>query len=77
MPTPPIGDIAWGAAFPLIALRLHTYYNDSRTASAHWPALVRYAEHLITVASRPSCAPYDRRQSPVKTLFPSLQCCSA
>ena len=69
--TAPCGDIAWGAAFPLIALRLHTYYNDSRTASAHWPALVRYAEHLIAVASRPSCAPYDRRQSPVKSCKPT------
>ena len=45
-----------------IALRLHLYYGDTRSISKHWAALVRYAEHLIAVAARPSCVPWEHGQ---------------
>ena len=44
--TQPCGDIAWGAAYPGIAMRLNLYYGDTRTISAHWSSMVRYAVRI-------------------------------
>ena len=60
--TQPCGDIAWGAAFPGIAMRLHLYYGDVRTVSRHWASMVRYVvrnyQHGVMVAQseRERCA---------------------
>ena len=44
--TQPCGDIAWGAAFPGIAVRLHIYYGDVHTISRHWASMVRYVVRI-------------------------------
>lgn len=65
------GDIAWGAAFPLLAQSLHTFYGDVRTASRHWTALRKYADHLVQVARSASCRPFDSRGQRNKTCKPT------
>eukprot|EP01047_Picozoa_sp_COSAG01_P021425 COSAG01_NODE_1242_length_11084_cov_178.815112_2_plen_282_part_00 len=40
-------DIAWTSAFPMIANMHVQYYNNTRPARRHWPALVQYTENLI------------------------------
>lgn len=68
-------DIAWSAAFPVIANLLHEYYGDTRAAKQHWPALQLFAEGLINVASQPaSCRPYDSHGHPVRLVFGPCFC---
>jgi alpha-L-rhamnosidase len=45
------GDVAWTAAFPLIAHDLYTYYGDLRVAQRLWPSLVHYTANLIAKAN--------------------------